>query len=126
MKYKDLIKKIHLRKQQLGISTENLAKLSGLSTQTITRLLHNKNVKQSTLEAVTTVLGLDLSGNEVIQAEQLRKSRAQAKARYLATLVQGTSTLEMQGLEEEGVQKIIHLFEQELLEGKYQKALWVS
>ena len=126
MKRLDLMKQISIRKEQLGITIENLAKLSGVGTRTINRLLKNEDVKLSTVEAVTNLLGLDFAGNEQIPLKELEKQRAKEKALYLASVVQGTSALEMQGLEDDSINKIVSMYEHEFLYGDYKNTLWVA
>lgn len=126
MKRLDLMKQITIRKEELGITIENLAKLSGVGTRTINRLLKNEDVKLSTVEAVTNLLGLDFAGNEQIPLQELEKQRAREKALYLASIVQGTSALEMQGLEDESINKIVSMYENEFLYGNYKTTLWVA
>jgi len=121
----ELIKQIIKRKKQLGITIENLAKLSGVSIRTINRLLKNEDVKLSTVEAVTNLLGLDFAGNEIVPLDELKKQRAKQKAIYLASIVQGTSILELQGLEEESINKIVSMYKNEFLHGDYKNMLWV-
>jgi len=122
----ELIRQIIKRKKQLGITIENLAKLSGVSIRTINRLLKNEDVKLSTVEAVTNLLGLDFAGNEIVSIDKLKKQRAKEKALYLASIVQATSTLEKQGLEEEGINKIVSMYENEFLYGDYRNRLWIA
>ena len=126
MKRLELIEQIIARKEQLGITVENLAKLSGVGVRTINRLLKNEDVKLSTIEAVTNLLGLDFAGNEQISLKELQKQRAKEKALYLASIVQGTSALEMQGLEDTSLKKIISMYENEFLHGDYKNTLWVA
>ncbi len=126
MKRLELIEQIIARKEQLGITVENLAKLSGVGVRTINRLLKNEDVKLSTIEAVTNLLGLDFAGNEQIPLKELQKQRAKEKALYLASIVQGTSALEMQGLEDASLKKIISMYENEFLHGDYKNTLWVA
>ena len=126
MKRLDLIEKIIARKKELNITVENLAKLSGVSVRTINRLLKNEDVKLSTIESVTNLLGLDFAGNEVVSLEELKKQRAREKALFLASIVQGTSALEMQGLEEDSLKNIITNYEQAFLKGEYKNTLWVA
>ncbi len=126
MKRLELIEQIIARKEQLGITVENLAKLSGVGVRTINRLLKNEDVKLSTIEAVTNLLGLDFAGNEQIPLQELQKQRAKEKALYLASIVQGTSALEMQGLEDTSLKKIISMYENEFLHGDYKNTLWVA
>jgi len=126
MKRLDLMKQISIRKEQLGITIENLAKLSGVGVRTINRLLKNEDVKLSTVESVTNLLGLDFAGNEQIPLKELEKQRAKEKALYLASVVQGTSALETQGLEDESINKIVSMYEHEFLYGDYKNTLWVA
>jgi transcriptional regulator with XRE-family HTH domain len=126
MKRLDLVNQIIARKKQLNITVENLAKLSGVSIRTINRLLKNEDVKLSTIEHVTNFLGLDFSGNEQVSLDELKKQRAHQKALLLASIVQGTSALELQGLEEDSLNQIIASYEKEFLSGSYQDTLWVA
>ncbi len=126
MKRLDLINNIIARKEKLNITIENLAKLSGVGVRTINRLLKNKDVKLSTVESVTNFLGLDFAGNEQISINTLKKQRAYEKALFLASIVQGTSALEMQGLEDDSLNTIIASYEKEFLSGSYQDTLWVA
>jgi transcriptional regulator with XRE-family HTH domain len=126
MTRKDLIDKIHSRRSQLHISIENLAKISGVGVRTLNRFLAGDDVKLSTVEKITDTLGLDFAGNEVISLEVLQAQRAKQKALFMASLVQSTSALEMQGLEQSSLEKIITQFEKEFLSGAYQDRLWVA
>jgi transcriptional regulator with XRE-family HTH domain len=122
----ELIQKIENRKKQINITIENLAKLSNLGVRTVNRFFAGDDVKLSTIENITNLLGLDFAGNEVIPLNQLQKQRAKEKALFMASLVQSTSALEVQGLEEDSLNKIIHKFEKEFLQGQYKNRLWVA
>jgi len=122
----ELIQKIENRKKQINISIENLAKLSNLGVRTVNRFFAGDDVKLSTIERLTNLLGLDFAGNEVIPLNQLQKQRAKEKALFMASLVQSTSALEVQGLEKDSLDKIIHKFEKEFLIGQYKNRLWVA
>ena len=122
----ELIQKIENRKKQINISIENLAKLSNLGVRTVNRFFAGDDVKLSTIERLTNLLGLDFAGNEVIPLNQLQKQRAKEKALFMASLVQSTSALEVQGLEEDTLNKIIDKFEKEFLQGQYKNRLWVA
>ena len=121
----ELIQKIQNRKKQINISIENLAKLSNLGVRTVNRFFAGDDVKFSTIEKITNLLGLDFAGNEVIPLNQLQKQRAKETALFMASLVQSTSALEIQGLEKDSLDKIIHKFEKEFLQGQYKNKLWV-
>ena len=122
----ELIRKTTDRKNKINISIENLAKLSGLSVRTVNRFFAGDDVKLSTIERLTNLLGLDFAGNETVSLKQLEKRRAKDKAIFMASLVQDTSTLEAQGLEKKSLNKIISKFEKEFLSGKYKNRLWVA
>ncbi|MFY4767518.1 hypothetical protein ACOTV5_02670 [Aliarcobacter butzleri] len=122
----ELIQKIENRKKQININIENLAKLSNLGVRTVNRFFAGDDVKLSTIERITNLLGLDFAGNEVIPLTQLQKQRAKEKALFMASLVQSTSALEVQGLEEDSLNKIIDKFEKEFLQGQYKNRLWVA
>ena len=122
----ELIQKIENRKKQINMSIENLAKLSNLGVRTVNRFFAGEDVKLSTIERITNLLGLDFAGNEVIPLNQLQKQRAKEKALFMASLVQSTSALEVQGLEEDSLNKIIDKFEKEFLQGQYKNRLWVA
>ena len=122
----ELIKKIEDRKKQINISIENLAKLSHLGVRTVNRFFAGEDVKLSTIERITNLLGLDFAGNEVVPLKELEKQRAKEKALFMASLVQSTSALEAQGLEKDSLNKIIDKFEKEFLQGQYKNRLWVA
>ena len=122
----ELIQKIEHRKKQINISIENLAKLSHLGVRTVNRFFAGEDVKLSTIERITNLLGLDFAGNEVIPLKELEKQRAKEKALFMASLVQSTSALEAQGLEKDSLNKIIDKFEKEFLQGQYKNRLWIA
>jgi len=122
----ELVQKVKSRKETLGITIENLAKLSHNGVRTVNRFLSGEDVKLSTVESITNVLGLDFAGNKTISLDKLKKQRATQKAIFMASLVQGTSALEMQGLEEDSLNIIIDKFKEEFLTGSYQNRLWVA
>lgn len=121
-----LLQRVKDRRKQAGITVENLSKLSNVGTKTIMRFFAGDDVKLSTVEKVTNVLGLDFAGNEVIDAKTLREKRAEEKARYIISLVQDTSALEMQGLENDLIKQLIEETKQEFLIGQYKKNLWAN
>ena len=121
-----LIERIEKRRKVLKMSLENLAKLSTLGMRTLNRFLAGEDVKLSTVENITNILGLDFAGNEIVPLAQLQKNRAHQKAQFMASLVQSTSALEMQGLEKEMVEKMIVKFEKAFLIGDYKNKLWVA
>lgn len=122
----ELISKIQHRKKELNITMENLAKLSDVGMRTLNRFFAGDDVKLSTVEKITNILGLDFAGNEIISLNKLKAKRAKEKAMFMVSLVQSTSALEMQGLEKNSIDKMIYKFEQEFLSGQYKDRLWIA
>ena len=121
-----LLKKIKNRKSQMNMTIDNIAKLSKLGNRTVVRFFGGEDVKLSTLEKITNVLGLDFVGNEMMDIDILREQRAKERALYIVSLVQDTSALEMQGLEKKELDILIEDTKREFLYGAYQKNLWAS
>jgi len=126
MTHLELIKRIEARRKELNITIVNLSKLSGLGVRTVNRFLAGEDVKLSTVERLTNLLGLDFAGNEVVSVAQLQRRQAKEKALLMVALVQGTSSLEMQGLEKSTVSTMLKKMEQAFLTGSYRNRLWVA
>ncbi|PHR52937.1 MAG: hypothetical protein COA44_15820 [Arcobacter sp.] len=122
----ELLYLIQTRKNKINISLDNIAKLSHLGLRTVNRFFAGEDVKLSTVEKITNLLGLDFAGNEVISQEILEQKRAHEKALFLASIIQGTSALEMQGLSDGPLKKIIQKLENDLLHGPYKNTLWIA
>ncbi|CAC9623780.1 hypothetical protein [uncultured Gammaproteobacteria bacterium] len=121
----DLLKRVQKRKKEIGLTIDNIAKLSNLGNRTVTRFLAGDDVKMSTVENVTHLLGLDFAGNEVISIADLKQNRAKEKALYMVSLVQDTSSLEQQGLDNEQLNLLIEQAKDSFLH-QYQKSLWIN
>ncbi len=121
-----LLEKVKVRRKDVGITIDNLSKVSNLGYKTLSRFFAGHDVKLSTVEKVTEVLGLDFAGNEVIDLQTLRDKRAEEKALYIISLVQDTSALEMQGLGKKELNSLIQDTKKQFLTGEYQNTLWAS
>ena len=108
------------------MTIDNIAKLSKLGNRTVVRFFGGEDVKLSTFEKITNVLGLDFAGNEMVDIDILKEQRAKERALYIVSLVQDTSALEMQGLEKRELDILIEDTKREFLYGAYQKNLWAS
>ena len=126
MKKVDLLKKVKKRKDSIGLTIDNIAKLTNLGNRTVARFFAGEDVKLSTLEKITEVLGLDFAGEELINIDTLRERRAKEKALYIVSLVQDTSSLEKQGLNNKELELLIKDTQMQFLTGEYQKHLWVN
>ena len=114
------------RKQQMGLTINNIATRSKLGNRTVPRFLAGEDVKISTVEKVTDLLGLDFAGNEMTSIDELRRNRAKDKALYLVSLMQDTSSLEEQGLDNQQLNQLIAQTQQQLLEKSNLKKLWAN
>ena len=121
-----VLEKVKKRKETIGLTLDNISKLSQLGNRTVARFFSGEDVKLSTLEKITNIMGLDFAGNELVDVETLRDIRAKEKAVYIVSLVQDTSALEMQGLGNESVQSLIQDTKEQFLTGAYRKNLWAS
>lgn len=121
-----VLKRVKDRKNQAGMTLDNISKLSHLGNRTVARFFSGEDVKLSTLEKITNIMGLDFSGNEIMDIKTLRNIRAKEKAIYIVSLVQDTSALETQGLESGAIKLLIEDTKEQFLTGKYQKNLWAN
>ena len=122
----ELLQKIKDRRKEIGITIDNLSSISQLGTKTVSRFFTGADVKLSTVERITQVLGLDFAGNEVINIKALKEKSAEEKALYIVSLVQDTSALEMQGLESNEIKSLIEDTKKQFLTGKYKNTLWIN
>ena len=122
----ELLQKVKDRRKEIGITIDNLSSISQLGTKTVSRFFTGADVKLSTVERITKVLGLDFAGNEVINIKALKEKRAEEKALYIVSLVQDTSALEMQGLESNEIKSLIEDTKKQFLTGKYKNTLWIN
>ena len=121
-----LLEKVKQRRKDIDITIDNLSQVANLGLRTVTRFFAGDDVKLSTVEKVTDVLGLDFAGNEIIDIKTLQNKRAEQKALYIVSLVQDTSSLEMQGLEKKELNQLLIETKQQFLTGEYQNTLWAS
>ena len=122
----ELLQKIKDRRKEIGITIDNLSSISQLGTKTVSRFFTGADVKLSTVERITKVLGLDFAGNEVINIKALKEKRAEEKALYIVSLVQDTSALEMQGLESNEIKSLIEDTKKQFVTGKKKNTLWIN
>ena len=122
----ELLKKVKDRKNSIGMTIDNISNLSKLGNRTVGRFFSGEDVKLSTLEKITNIMGLDFAGNETIDINTLKLNRAEQKALYIVSLVQDTSALEMQGLQSDELNQLIEDTKKEFLYGEYKKNLWAS
>ncbi len=119
MRDKDFIAKVYTRQKELKISIEDINTFLNISNKNIENILNsNKSIK------LLELLGLDNFGNEIVDIKTLKEKRAEEKALQVVSLVQDTSSLEKQGLEQEKIKKLLEETKQQFLTGEYKKNLW--
>ena len=117
--------KMERRRKALGISRQLLARRSGVSLPTVTRIL-SKSVENSTfanLKSVAHALGMDLEIKNTTNDQEFAERQAYSKAKIIACLVQGTSALESQAVDNETYNQIISQTTHELMSGSRHR-LW--
>jgi transcriptional regulator with XRE-family HTH domain len=107
------------RRKQLGMKIDTLAKRSSVSSATVKRILSgDKNVSFGAIESVAHELGLPLGVQAgALSADEMRTQQAERKARRIVSVVQGTSALESQGLDQREFESLVRKTAGELLHG---------
>ena len=112
------------RRVALGMSRCELARQAGLGLRTVQRVLSGEDASPefATILAITSVLGatLRLEGEDPNSA---RLRQAERKADRLASMLQGTSGLEAQAVDDQSLQAIKQQMVCALLAGSSRK-LW--
>lgn len=113
------------RRRQLGISRPALAKRSGLSQSTVTRMLsgHLEQASLASVRSLAAAMGIRLATAEEADVQKLREQAAQEKARRLVGLVQGTSALEAQAVDDKSLEQMIRQTVHDLMAGSNRR-LW--
>lgn len=119
-----LLDKVKKRKEQLGISLNDIANLSSVAKEKVYNFFSAKNIEDESIENITKILGLDNLGNEIIDIQTLKEKRAEERALYIVSLVQDTASLEMQGLDKEDINNLLQKTKEQFLTGEYKEALW--
>lgn len=122
----DAFKKLEQRRQELGMSRSALAERSRVSLPTTNRILSGGHSKASfaNVVAIAEALGMDLTVQRNTPSEEFRRTQAMNKARRLVSLVQGTSALEGQGLDQDEIEEMVGRTFRELLPAN--RKLWAE
>ena len=97
---KNIINKLNLRREHLGISQKRLSEMTGIPLSVIHKLFSGRkaNISNEMFSKITRTLGLSLSLEETTDKRSLLEKQAHKKASILASMIQGTSALEGHGL----------------------------
>ncbi len=104
------------RRRELGMSSTALAKRSHVSLPTVNRILSGQHDGASfaNVVAIADALGMELTSIANMRSDELRQKQAMNKARRLVRLVQGTSALEGQGLDDDELEEMVDRTSREL------------
>ena len=116
---------LNKRRQELGMSYSVLARKSGVSQATVVRILSGEYPAASfgNVAAIAEALGMHIQFTATTRVEDLREQQARAKAERLVRMLQGTSGLEGQALDEDALKRMEKKTVHELLAGSNHR-LW--
>ncbi len=123
--FSELVRFLDRRRHQLGVTYQALAERSGVSLPTVHRILGGGQQSASllTVLAIARVLGVRLSFEAECDVDDLLERQARQKAERLVGMVQGSSALEGQGLDEATRERMVRRTVHELRAGSKRK-LW--
>lgn len=100
---KTVTQRLQSRRQTLGMTYATLAQRSGVPSTTVERVLSSRPYKVSLEDALAlaNAMGMNLGLEEDAGAVEMVRRQAETKARKLVDMVQGTSLLEAQGMDDE-------------------------
>ena len=122
-----IIHDLNERCWQLGMSHAAVARLSGVSLPTVQRILgkEDHDATLSKLLAIAEALGLGLYSQPEAKVDVLREQQARQKAERLVGMVQGSSALEGQAVDQDTYERMVEQTIHELLAGPNRK-LWAA
>jgi len=120
---RDILIDLKRRQRDLGMPIYVLAERAGVSVSTVKRILGgNTQVAFASVWALADALGMtDLSSGERVAV--MRQRQAEAKAEKLIGMVQGTSSLEGQAVDDSAIKNMVDRTVVRLLKGS-SAALW--
>ena len=103
-----LADQLQTRRRTLGMTYAVIARRSGIPVATVERILSSRPHRASLgdVVAIAAVLGMALELREEAEPVDMIHRQAKDKARRLVGLVQGTSLLEAQGVDQEHRQQM--------------------
>lgn len=116
---------LNARRRRLGMTFGALARRSGVSEPTVKRILGGKSAAAASfgnVAAIAEALGCSLELGQ-IDVDEMREQEARKKAERIARLVQGSSALESQAVDEQTLRRLVERSYHELLAGPSRR-LW--
>lgn len=122
-----LLSSLEARRKSLGMTYDVVAKRSGASRSTVERVLSGKYGAASfeTVEAIAAALGASIAIEETVNCDDMLEHQAQSKAAEIVRMVQGTSALEGQAVDEATYRSMIRQTVHRLLAGS-RRTLWAE
>ena len=123
----DRIKRqLRTRVLELDISERQLAEKAGISRTAVRQVLRDPSRSSvASLWAVAKQLGLELAIPEVMSSYEVKRRAALDKARRMVAMVQGSSALEMQAVEQKRKEDMVQQTADELMGGPA-RFLWTE
>ncbi len=121
-----IFQELEKRRTELQMPRAMLARRSGVSLPTVNRILSGQHsgATFANVVALAEALGIELTAVRQGTSSEFREKQATRKARNLVRLVQGTSALEGQGLDQEELDELIGRTSKELFLTK--RKLWAE
>lgn len=112
------------RRKALGLSSAAVARRAQVSLRTVQRIMSGdgSNATLSTLTRIADVLGIELAVKS-LDLNEVRRRQAEAKARQLVGLIQGTMGLEASALDAASLDDLRDKTVRDLLRGSNRR-LW--
>jgi len=113
------------KRKSLRMSYQSLAVRSGVSQPTVQRILCSggEHASYANIQAVATALGMRLELKNVCDEHDFAEQQALDKAKAIVGMVQGTSALESQAMDDDTYQQMIKQTVHELMAGP-RRRLW--
>ena len=112
-----------VRKQELGLTNNQLAARAGVSPATVKRVLSGSDSASfAHVAAIAEALGMSLHLQPVCDAREMRQRQASAKAKQLAELTYANSSLERKGVSAKTLEAVTRQLAKRLLSEK--RKLW--
>ena len=121
------IKGLNARRKRLGMTYQVLAARSGVSIATVQRILscENDQANFSNVVAVVRALGMTANFIESVSDNEFCELQAQKKSKRLISILQGSSGLEGQAVDDQTLEDMVQQTVHELLSGPKRK-LWAE
>jgi transcriptional regulator with XRE-family HTH domain len=125
----DIVHALERRRRELGMSRRILAERSGVCHATINRILAGNGVARTslgTLEAIAAALDVRLQIDIEARSRSMefKERQAEIRAKEIAGMIQGTSALESQAIDDETYHELVWQTFHELMAGPRDR-LWV-